>query len=78
MLLRTDMAFGYEYAFASDLLTVIVRSDTHFRPKTDPEGEAEKSPKQLKSLLARARAGGGISPATAGWYPSKEPIGSAM
>jgi hypothetical protein len=42
MLLRTDMAFGYEYASASDLLTIVVRTDPDFKPKSDPDGEAVK------------------------------------
>lgn len=42
MLLRTDMAFGYEHACISDLLSVIIRTDREFRPNSEPEVDATK------------------------------------
>gem|GEM_PF-4570460 len=42
ILVRTDMAWGYEYAFASDLLSVTIETDLRFKPYTDPEGDVSK------------------------------------
>lgn len=42
LLLRTDMAMGFEDASVSDLLTVMIRTDPDFKPRSDPDGEAEK------------------------------------